>query len=176
VTAQLAAADLASMAPTEVVEALGAGRLDHLLGRVGARDLYLRHLLKSRQHVLLNVAAGVLHSRNGASTQRDRTASETDPEATHRSDIMAAQHIWRPTNGPRTVTLTEWILPVLLLTIRVPSWWRGTRRFRLWFALLAPVACVAGVVLALIGVQRPGRRLVLPVLRRERRAAVGRQC
>jgi hypothetical protein len=49
------------------------------------------------------------------------------------------------------VNLTDWILPVLLLAIWVPSWWRGTRRFRLWFALLAPAGCVAGIVVALIG-------------------------
>lgn len=42
------------------------------------------------------------------------------------------------------------ILPLLLLAVWVASWW-GTRRLRLWFALLAPMACVAGVVLAAIG-------------------------
>jgi hypothetical protein len=49
------------------------------------------------------------------------------------------------------VDLADWILPVLLLAIWVPSWWRGTRRFRLRFALLAPVACVVGIILGLIG-------------------------
>jgi hypothetical protein len=50
-----------------------------------------------------------------------------------------------------TVTLADWILPVMLLVVWVASWWRGTRRFRLWFALLAPAGCVAGIILALIG-------------------------
>jgi hypothetical protein len=47
--------------------------------------------------------------------------------------------------------MTDWILPILLLAIWVPSWWRGTRRFRLWFALLAPVACGFGFILGVIG-------------------------
>jgi hypothetical protein len=46
--------------------------------------------------------------------------------------------------------LSDWILPVLVLAIWVPSWWLGTRRFRLWFALLAPWACVLGISLGLV--------------------------
>ena len=49
------------------------------------------------------------------------------------------------------MSLTDWILPILLLVIWVPSWWRCTRRFRLWFSLLAPFACVVGIILGLIG-------------------------
>jgi hypothetical protein len=47
--------------------------------------------------------------------------------------------------------LTDWTLPVLVMAIWVPSWWCGTRRFRLWFALLAPFACALGIILGLIG-------------------------
>jgi hypothetical protein len=43
------------------------------------------------------------------------------------------------------------VLPVLLLAVWVTSWWLGTRRFRLWFALLAPWVCVAGIILAAFG-------------------------
>jgi H+/Cl- antiporter ClcA len=49
------------------------------------------------------------------------------------------------------MNLTFWILPVLLLGIWAQSWWRGSRRFRLWFALLAPFACVVGTILGLLG-------------------------
>ncbi|BEL05340.1 hypothetical protein Q0Z83_035310 [Actinoplanes sichuanensis] len=49
------------------------------------------------------------------------------------------------------MNLSDLVLPVLLVVVWVRSWWRGTRRFRLWFALLAPTGCVAGLVLAVIG-------------------------
>ncbi|GAA4608240.1 hypothetical protein BJY16_006740 [Actinoplanes octamycinicus] len=44
--------------------------------------------------------------------------------------------------------LTSAILPALVLAIWVPSWWRRTRGFRLRFALLAPVVCGLGFVMA----------------------------
>ncbi|MEV8506746.1 hypothetical protein AB0368_18300 [Actinoplanes sp. NPDC051475] len=47
--------------------------------------------------------------------------------------------------------LIDWILPGLVLAIWMLSWWAGTRRFRLWFALLAPFACTLGLILGLIG-------------------------
>lgn len=47
--------------------------------------------------------------------------------------------------------LIDWILPVLLVAVWASSWRLGTRRFRLWFAVLAPWVCVAGVILALAG-------------------------
>jgi hypothetical protein len=47
--------------------------------------------------------------------------------------------------------LTDWLLSILLVAIWVVSWWRGTRRFRLWFALLAPFVCMLGIVVGLIG-------------------------
>ena len=47
--------------------------------------------------------------------------------------------------------LIDWLPSILILAIWVFSWWRGTRRFRLWFALLAPMACMLGVVVGLIG-------------------------
>jgi hypothetical protein len=54
--------------------------------------------------------------------------------------------------------LTGWLLSILILATWIFSWWRGTRRFRLWFALLAPAACVLGVVVSLIaaGAQADG--------------------
>lgn len=52
-----------------------------------------------------------------------------------------------------------WILPALLVVVWALSW-RGSRRFRLWFALLAPAGAVAGLVLgvvtALSGPSEPG--------------------
>ncbi|MFG1604958.1 hypothetical protein [Actinoplanes sp. NPDC049265] len=48
-------------------------------------------------------------------------------------------------------TLTDWLPSILILATWVLSWWRGTRRFRLWFALLAPTACLVGVVAGLLG-------------------------
>jgi hypothetical protein len=47
--------------------------------------------------------------------------------------------------------LTGWLPSVLLVAVWVLSWWRGTRRFRLWFALLAPSFCVLGFLAGLIG-------------------------
>ena len=47
--------------------------------------------------------------------------------------------------------LSDWPLSVLVVTIWVVAWWRGTRRFRLWFALLAPALCLIGVVAGLLG-------------------------
>ena len=47
--------------------------------------------------------------------------------------------------------LTDWFPSMLLVAIWVFSWWRGTRRIRLWFALLAPFLCVLGLVAGLIG-------------------------
>jgi hypothetical protein len=47
--------------------------------------------------------------------------------------------------------LTDWLLSILIVAMWVFSWWRGTRRFRLWFALLAPLVCVLGIVVGLIG-------------------------
>jgi hypothetical protein len=43
---------------------------------------------------------------------------------------------------------TYWILPALVVAIWVVAWW-CSRRFRLWFAVLAPVAAVGGIVLGL---------------------------
>jgi hypothetical protein len=45
----------------------------------------------------------------------------------------------------------DWLLSILLVAVWMFSWWRGTRRFRLWFALLAPLVCVLGIVAGLIG-------------------------
>ncbi|MFI7596426.1 hypothetical protein [Actinoplanes sp. NPDC049681] len=49
------------------------------------------------------------------------------------------------------LTLTDWILPTVVLAVWGLSWWLGTRRFRLWFAVLAPFASVVGVVLGVLG-------------------------
>lgn len=46
--------------------------------------------------------------------------------------------------------MTDWLPSILLAAIWLLSWWRGTRRFRLWFALLAPLACVLGIVFGLV--------------------------
>ena len=46
---------------------------------------------------------------------------------------------------------SSWLLSILLVTIWAVAWWRGTRRFRLWFALLAPAFCVLGIVAAVLG-------------------------
>lgn len=57
-----------------------------------------------------------------------------------------------------------WILAALVLVTWVAAW-RGSRRFRLWFAVLAPIAAIGGIVLgvALTIAQGPG-------------PCVGRQC
>lgn len=47
--------------------------------------------------------------------------------------------------------LTYWILPALLVVVWAQPWWRNSRRFRLWFALLAPFACVVGIIVGLLG-------------------------
>jgi len=46
--------------------------------------------------------------------------------------------------------LIAWLPSVLLVAVWLLSWWLGTRQFRLWFALLAPLACVLGFVVGLI--------------------------
>jgi hypothetical protein len=49
-----------------------------------------------------------------------------------------------------TVPWSSWTLPAALVAIWLVGWWRGSRRFRLWFALLAPAAAVAGLVLGVL--------------------------
>ncbi|MEV4705085.1 hypothetical protein [Actinoplanes sp. NPDC049316] len=44
----------------------------------------------------------------------------------------------------------DWLLPILLPAVWVLSWVWGTRRFRLWFALLAPFVCASGFVLGVV--------------------------
>lgn len=60
-----------------------------------------------------------------------------------------------------------WVLPALVLVIWVAAWWRS-RRFRLWFALLAPVAAVGGIVLGLALTVSEGREAAS--------SCVGRSC
>jgi hypothetical protein len=43
-----------------------------------------------------------------------------------------------------------WILAVMVVGAWALSWWCGTRRFRLWFALLAPFGAVVGLVAGLV--------------------------
>jgi hypothetical protein len=68
---------------------------------------------------------------------------------------VAPQHIQQQTSGAVEPTLTDWILSIIVPAIWVPSWWPGTRRFRLWFALLAPFVCALGFILGLIGADSP---------------------
>ena len=49
--------------------------------------------------------------------------------------------------------MSDVFLPGLVVLVWVASWW-GSRRFRLWFALLSPFGSVAAIVFAFMSVPR----------------------
>jgi hypothetical protein len=53
-----------------------------------------------------------------------------------------------PTVPVMSFPWTYWIPPTLAVVTWVAAWW-CSRRFRLWFAVLAPVAAIGGILLGL---------------------------